>query len=80
MLPPPASSPSLPAVAAADIEALRPAFEVIAQTTVFVGDAPEMANLLKIAGNFMLATAIESLGEAFALLRKGGVDPALFLD
>jgi 3-hydroxyisobutyrate dehydrogenase-like beta-hydroxyacid dehydrogenase len=28
----------------------------------------------------MLATAIESLGEAFALLRKGGVDPAIFLD
>jgi 3-hydroxyisobutyrate dehydrogenase-like beta-hydroxyacid dehydrogenase len=28
----------------------------------------------------MLATAIESLGEAFALLRKGGVDPALFYD
>ena len=64
----------------ADIEKLRPAFEVIAQTTVFVGDAPEMANLFKIAGNVMLATAIESLGEAFALLRKGGVDPALFLD
>jgi 3-hydroxyisobutyrate dehydrogenase-like beta-hydroxyacid dehydrogenase len=64
----------------ADIEKLRPAFEAIGQTTVFVGEAPEKANLFKIAGNFMLATAIESLGEAFALLRKGGVDPAVFHD
>jgi 3-hydroxyisobutyrate dehydrogenase-like beta-hydroxyacid dehydrogenase len=60
-----------------DIEALRPIFEVIGQTTV-VGETPERANLFKIAGNFMLASAIESLGEAFALLRKGGVDTALF--
>jgi 3-hydroxyisobutyrate dehydrogenase-like beta-hydroxyacid dehydrogenase len=64
----------------ADIEALRPSFKAIAQKTVFVGEAPEMAILFKLAGNFMLATAIESLGEAFALLRKGGIDPTTFLD
>lgn len=64
----------------ADIETLRPAFDVIGQRTVFVGEPPGRANLFKITGNFMLATAIESLGEAFALLRKGGVDPALFLE
>jgi 3-hydroxyisobutyrate dehydrogenase-like beta-hydroxyacid dehydrogenase len=63
---------------AADIDTLRPALEVIGQTTVVVSEAPERANLFKIAGNFMLATAIESLGEAFALLRKGGVDATLF--
>jgi 3-hydroxyisobutyrate dehydrogenase-like beta-hydroxyacid dehydrogenase len=64
----------------ADVDALRPAFRAMAQTTVIVGEAPETANLFKLAGNFLLATAIESLGEAFALLRKGGVDPAIFLD
>ena len=64
----------------ADIEALRSAFAVIAQKTVLVGEAPEMANLFKLAGNLMLAAAVESLGEAFALLRKGGVDPTIFLD
>lgn len=64
----------------ADIDALRPAFKAIAQTTVIAGEAPETANLFKLAGNFLLATAIESLGEAIVLLRKGGVDPAVFLD
>ena len=39
-----------------------------------------MANLFKIAGNFMIMSAVETLGEAFALLRKGGVDADLFLD
>ena len=45
-----------------------------------VGDKPEQANLFKIAGNFMIASAIEAMGEAAALLRKGGVDPAVFFD
>jgi 3-hydroxyisobutyrate dehydrogenase-like beta-hydroxyacid dehydrogenase len=35
---------------------------------------------VKIARNFLLATVIESLGEAFALVRKSGVDPVTFLD
>ena len=39
-----------------------------------------MANLFKIAGNFMIMSAVETMGEAFALLRKGGVDAGLFLD
>jgi 3-hydroxyisobutyrate dehydrogenase-like beta-hydroxyacid dehydrogenase len=34
-------------------------------------------NVLKIAGNFMIASTIETIGEAYALLRKGGVDLAI---
>ncbi|HEY0300282.1 MAG TPA: NAD-binding protein, partial [Rhizomicrobium sp.] len=34
--------------------------------------------LFKIAGNFMIASVVETLGEAFALLRKGGGDHAQF--
>ena len=45
-----------------------------------VGEQPEMANLFKIAGNFMIMSAVETMGEAFALLRKGGVDAGQFLD
>ena len=41
---------------------------------------PEKANLFKIAGNFMIMSAVETMGEAFALLKKGGVDAGLFLD
>ncbi len=58
----------------------EPLLALIGRRVVRVGDKPEMANLFKIAGNFMIMSAIETLGEAFALLRKGGVDPAQFLD
>jgi len=58
----------------------EPLLAQIGRRVVRVGDKPEMANLFKIAGNFMIMSAVETLGEAFALLRKGGVDPAQFLD
>jgi 3-hydroxyisobutyrate dehydrogenase-like beta-hydroxyacid dehydrogenase len=45
-----------------------------------VGSEPAQANLFKITGNFMIASAIETMGEAAALLRKGGVDPKVFFD
>jgi 3-hydroxyisobutyrate dehydrogenase-like beta-hydroxyacid dehydrogenase len=64
----------------ADIAMVRPLLESIGRRMAVVGDAPEQANLFKIAGNFMLAGAIESLSEAFALVRKGGVDPHIFHD
>ena len=70
----------LAAGADADVAKVEPLLAAIGRRTVRVGEVPEMANLFKIAGNFMIMSAVETLGEAFALLRKGGVDPALFLD
>jgi 3-hydroxyisobutyrate dehydrogenase-like beta-hydroxyacid dehydrogenase len=64
---------------AASLQTMQPVFDVIGSRTVPL-DAAEKANLFKIAGNFMIAAELESTGEAFALLRKGGVDPALFHD
>jgi len=64
---------------AAALATMQPVFDKIGARTVAM-DAPEKANLFKIAGNFMIAAELESIGEAFALLRKGGVDPALFHD
>ena len=61
------------------LKTMQPVFDKIGARTVPV-DAPEKANLFKIAGNFMIAAELESIGEAFALLRKGGVDPSLFHD
>jgi 3-hydroxyisobutyrate dehydrogenase-like beta-hydroxyacid dehydrogenase len=66
--------------AAKNIEKLQPVFDAIGRRTTIIGDTPEKANLFKIAGNFMIAAALETMGEAHALLRKGGVDPALFHD
>jgi len=45
-----------------------------------IGEEPYKANAVKIARNFLLATVIESLGEAFALVRKAGVREADFLN
>ncbi len=61
------------------LKTMQPIFDKIGARTVTM-DAPEKANLFKIAGNFMIASELESIGEAFALLRKGGVDPAVFHD
>jgi 3-hydroxyisobutyrate dehydrogenase-like beta-hydroxyacid dehydrogenase len=77
-----AESAQLVLVAGGDDAALKtmqPVFDKIGARTVPM-DAPEKANLFKIAGNFMIAAELESIGEAFALLRKGGVDPGLFHD
>jgi 3-hydroxyisobutyrate dehydrogenase-like beta-hydroxyacid dehydrogenase len=39
-----------------------------------VGEDPAAANLLKLAGNVLIATTLTSLGEVLALLRKCGLD------
>ena len=64
----------------ADVRTVRPLLESIGRRLDVVGEEPEKANIFKIAGNFMLASAIESMGEAFALVRKGGVEARVFHD
>jgi 3-hydroxyisobutyrate dehydrogenase-like beta-hydroxyacid dehydrogenase len=58
----------------------RPVLEAISQGIVDIGEAAEAASLGKIAGNFMIASAIETMSEAIALLRKSGVDPRIWHD
>jgi 3-hydroxyisobutyrate dehydrogenase-like beta-hydroxyacid dehydrogenase len=60
------------------LERLQTAFAAFGKRTTIVGNEPYQANLFKIAGNFMIAAALETMGEAFALLRKGGLDPRQF--
>ncbi|MGH8630436.1 MAG: NAD(P)-dependent oxidoreductase [Burkholderiales bacterium] len=64
----------------AALERCEPLFKVLGKQTFIVGEEPAKANAVKIARNFLLATVIESLGEAFALVRKCGVAPADFLN
>jgi 3-hydroxyisobutyrate dehydrogenase-like beta-hydroxyacid dehydrogenase len=81
--PPLAAQGQLDIIAAgpkASIEKCNPLFAVLGKQTFVVGQEPAKANGVKIARNFLLATVIESLGEAFALVRKCGVEPADFLD
>jgi 3-hydroxyisobutyrate dehydrogenase-like beta-hydroxyacid dehydrogenase len=58
----------------------HPLFEAMGQKTFDMGEKPSAANLVKLAGNFLITTIIESLGEAFALARKSGIDPHHFLE
>jgi 3-hydroxyisobutyrate dehydrogenase-like beta-hydroxyacid dehydrogenase len=64
----------------AAIESCRPILGALGSRTFVVGEAPYLANAVKIARNFLLASLVESLGEALALVRKSGADPAVFLD
>ena len=62
------------------LERCRPVLDAMGQGVIVAGDDPPRANVIKLAGNFMLAAAIEAMGEAFALARKHGVAPAELLD
>src|SRR3989441_7068204 len=64
----------------AALERCRPLFDAMGQGTIMAGEDPARANVIKLAGNFLLAAAIEALGEAFALGRKYGIEPAELLD
>jgi 3-hydroxyisobutyrate dehydrogenase-like beta-hydroxyacid dehydrogenase len=59
---------------------LTPLFDAIGQRHFVVSERPEAANLVKLSGNFLIASVIESLGEAVALVAKGGVDPSQYID
>jgi 3-hydroxyisobutyrate dehydrogenase-like beta-hydroxyacid dehydrogenase len=52
-----------------------PLFEALGRRWFNVGATPHHANIVKIARNFLLASIIESLGEAFALVKASGVEP-----
>lgn len=62
------------------IERVRPLLEAMGSKVWPMGEAPERANVAKIAGNFMLAAAIESMAEATVLTRAYGVSAADFLE
>ena len=50
------------------------------QKVFVISDQPQSANLVKLSGNFLIASVIEALGEAFALVTKGGVDRNRYLE
>jgi len=66
--------------AAAPLADCQPLFDAIGQRTFVLGDKPPAANLVKLSGNFLIASVIETLGEAMALVGKGGVDLHAYLD
>jgi len=62
------------------LDACLPLFEAMGQKTFPIGEQPKAANLVKLSGNFLIASVIEGLGEAMALVGKAGVDQRQYLD
>ena len=62
------------------IERCRPVLEAMGQRLFVMGDEPEMANVVKLSGNFLISTIVEGLGEAIALTRKYGIDPHQYVE
>jgi 3-hydroxyisobutyrate dehydrogenase-like beta-hydroxyacid dehydrogenase len=70
-------------VAAGDdaaIDACQPLFRAIGQKTIPIGTEPSAANLVKLSGNFLMAAAIEALGEAIALVARAGIDRRAYVE
>jgi 3-hydroxyisobutyrate dehydrogenase-like beta-hydroxyacid dehydrogenase len=59
---------------------VTPILEAIGKKTFVISDRPKAANLVKLSGNFLIASVIESLGEAVALVAKDGVDRETYVD
>ena len=70
-------------VSAGPADALKrcePAFSVMGRKTMEAAGAPEAAIAIKLANNFVLGCAVETMAEAFAMVRKYGVQPQVFYD
>jgi len=65
---------------ATSIDKCQPIFDAIGQRTFRFGDKPSNANLVKLSGNFLITSVIESLSEALALVGKGGLDQREYLE
>ncbi|HTJ57350.1 MAG TPA: NAD(P)-dependent oxidoreductase [Devosiaceae bacterium] len=63
-----------------DLAFCAPVFAVISQKVFDVGRSPQAANLVKLAGNFLILSTIESLAEAMTLAEKGGVEKKKLLE
>jgi 3-hydroxyisobutyrate dehydrogenase-like beta-hydroxyacid dehydrogenase len=58
----------------------QPIFAALGQRTFVLPGAPAAANVVKLSGNFLIGAVIEGLGEAFALVRKAGINPHAYLE
>ena len=59
---------------------VEPLLQAIGQRLWPVGSEPQRANVVKLAGNFMIASALQTMGEAAALTQGHGIEAAQFLE
>jgi 3-hydroxyisobutyrate dehydrogenase-like beta-hydroxyacid dehydrogenase len=58
----------------------QPLFDAIGQKTFVIATDPRIANLIKLSGNFLIASVMEAMGEAIALVGKAGVDTYAYVE
>jgi 3-hydroxyisobutyrate dehydrogenase-like beta-hydroxyacid dehydrogenase len=57
-----------------------PLFEAVGRRTFIIGERPSTANVVKLMGNFLIASMLGSLGESVALTRTYNIDARTFMD
>ncbi len=62
------------------LEKCSAVFSVLGQKTIPLGDKPSVSVMIKILGNFMLFSAIETLAEAMSHAKKAGLSEVMFLE
>ncbi|HEX4164944.1 MAG TPA: NAD(P)-dependent oxidoreductase [Bryobacteraceae bacterium] len=62
------------------IDKCKPVGDVLGRQTFVVGAEPWQANAVKVSGNFMIASMLETFGEAFAVMGKAGIERQKFLE
>ena len=62
------------------IQRCQPLFDAMGPKLMVAGERPSLANVVKLSGNFLIASVLESLSEALAFARKSGVDAGALLD
>jgi 3-hydroxyisobutyrate dehydrogenase-like beta-hydroxyacid dehydrogenase len=63
----------------AEFEAIKPALEAIGRV-FFIGEKPGSAQTMKVANNFLSATAVVATSEAVVMGVKSGLDPGVMID
>jgi len=63
----------------ADFDTVKPALAVIGKV-FFIGEKPGSAQTMKLANNFLSATAMVATSEAVVMGVKSGLDPAVMID
>src|SRR3954452_6026239 len=63
----------------AEFEAIKPALAVIGKL-FFIGEKPGSGQTMKLANNFLSATAMVATSEAVVMGVKAGLDPAVMID
>lgn len=70
----------IPAGPKAGVGKCEPLFQAMGQRTFYLGEDPPVANVIKLSSNFLIMATLECIGEAFALVRKYGIDAQQYLD